>query len=262
MSQAENIASVFDDWLKAEVVTSGESRNKYLDPQGGDPEKIGAKFRLIRAQLAKPYDDDKNWAAQKDKSHQQQRVPLWAEFFEATAEGHSEADWYAAQAMFAPLMTVSGSYRTECYLSSYSAEDYTDLRARGIGIDIEEAVSKSLEKQEVKKSFTASTITFSGLKRAYDYAYAQTEANFRALSARIGRPSVGYDPYTRSIQGMRESQFRHIQLATDCVIMAAKLRHGELEAVPFLEPVSITDQSRLTHYPLHEPVNWLEVLRT
>jgi hypothetical protein len=59
---------------------------------------------------------------------------------------------------------------------------------------------------------------------------------------------------------MKKSQINHIQLATDCVIMAAKLRRGELEAVPFLEPRSISDVSDNTYYPLRKRVNWVEVV--
>lgn len=257
---SEQISEVFYDWLWGEFISSAEGHNRYLDARAKTPEEARKKFDDFRKRLALPYDDDNNWAAQKDKSHQQQRVPVWADLFESTSDSHQNADYYAAQAMFAPLMTASGSYRTQCYLESANPTEYLALRSKVTGIDIEEAIAERLHERSVRRDFSAAKISFDGLRRQFDYAYTQTEVYFRGMSARLGKDIKEYNAGSLSDEAMKKSQRLHIKLATDCVIMAAKLRRGELEAVPFLEPISITDQSGSAYYPLRKRVNWLEVL--
>jgi hypothetical protein len=262
---SELIAQVLDDWLKAEVVTSGESRNKYLDAADGitesNPERAQKKFDTMRQELFLPYFDDRNWNAQKDKSHQQQRVPTWVDFFELThTEKDPKEDFFAAQAMFAPLMTTSGAYRVQCYLESDTPGSYIDLRSKGIGVDIECAVSSRLNERLAVINFSAAEISFAGLRQSYLDAYSAITRHIKRINERTAEGMNKKKATAETISDMKISQVDHIQLVTDCVIMAAKLRKGELEAVPFLEPVSISDQSGKTHYPLREPVNWLEVL--
>jgi hypothetical protein len=100
---AEQIAGAFYDWLWAEFISSGEGRNKYLDAKDKNPEIAQKKFDDFRGRLSLPYDNDDNWAAHKDRGHQQQRVPMWVDTFEETSGGDPKADFYAAQAMFAPF---------------------------------------------------------------------------------------------------------------------------------------------------------------
>lgn len=259
---SEKIAVALYDWLWAEFIISGQSRNKYLDAKADKPEEAQKRYDDMRSKLALPYEDDLNWAAQKDKSHQQQRVPVWVELFEETSAGDLKADFYAAQAMFAPLMTVSGSFRAQCYIEASTPVEYTFARSEAIGVDIEKPIYEQLIQRNAGRNFSSAELSFNGLKKAFDYAYGQTEAYFRGMSARLasGADESAYN--SLSVTAMKKSQVSHIKLATDCVIMAAKLRKGEAEAVPFLEPVSISDQSNNTFYPLRQRVNWLADVST
>jgi len=256
----ELITVAIRDWLEAEVVTSGESRNRYLDASDKDAETAQKKHDDIMKRLALPFDDDNNWVANKHKGHVQQRVPHWIDFFEATADDPTKADFYAAQAGFAPLVSASGSYRVQCYLISKGPSEYAELRSKVAGVDLEKAVGETLKARNAVKSFSAAEISFDGLRKVFDYTYAQTEIYFRGMIARLehGLDQSGED--SLSVKAMEKSQISFIKLATDCVIMAAKLRKGNLAAVPFLEPVSISDQSGNTYYPLAERVDWLKVL--
>jgi hypothetical protein len=257
---AEQIAGAFYDWLWAEFISSGEGRNKYLDAKDKNPEIAQKKFDDFRGRLSLPYDNDDNWAAHKDRGHQQQRVPMWVDTFEETSGGDPKADFYAAQAMFAPLMTASGSYRAQCYLEASSPADYLFRRSLTTSVDIEKAVIERIEERCGKEGFSEADISFSGLKRTFHVAYKLTENYFRRMSAWTDYDSDGFHSNPAAAESMKKSQINHIQLATDCVIMAAKLRRGELEAVPFLEPRSISDVSDNTYYPLRKRVNWVEVV--
>jgi hypothetical protein len=252
---SEQIAQALDNWLKAEVVISGESRNSYLDASDQDRQVAEQTFADMRARFALPYDVDRNWNAAKDKSHQG-RWPGWLQGY--TVEPKNEIA--TAQIGFAPLMSISGAYRSQCYIQASDQSDYLARRVNGIGIDIEAEVNAQLSEVLYRGNFKGSKISFDGLTRLFDYTYAQGEIGIRAMIARLQR---GYDlgeEDSRSVESMKSTQRRQVQLATYCIALAAKNRGGNLEAVPFLEPISISDQSGEPHYPLGQEVHWLRML--
>jgi|SRR3989344_3783001 len=245
---AEKISQSFYDWLKAEVVTSGESRNRYLD-----------NFDEVRRRMALPYDDDDNWNSQKDKSHQQ-RLPGWLQTYELSSAGDSEAEFCSARVLFAPLMSISGAYRSECYLKAQDQEEYIKLRSQAIGVDLEQTAFYHLRENMPDGNFSKAELSIEALKNRFYQTYSKGEARIREMNDGL---LIGYgigESNSKSVQEMHRTQYDHTRLAIDCLIMAAKLRKGDVKAAPFLEPVSISDQSGKTHYPLKSPVNWAEVL--
>jgi hypothetical protein len=257
--QAVAVSNAFYDWLAAEVVTSGEGRNKYLDAKVEKTEDAKKRFSDLRRRIALPYDNEENWNAQKDKGHRN-RWPFWLEAAEITSDGDSQADFASARLLFAPLMTISGAYRMQSYLESDDPEEYLARRSEVIGVDMEDVVASQISERVPGLEFSAAQISFDSLKKRFDYAYGQNEVAIRAMAARLGSGTDDINGESLSVRSMMRSQIDYLKLATDCVLLAAKLRHGKPGMVPFLEPVSISDQSGEVYYPLAEPVDWHKVL--
>jgi hypothetical protein len=69
-------------------------------------------------------------------------------------------------------------------------------------------------------------------------------------------------PGSRSAQEMMDAQRQWLDFTIDSIVLAAKLKRGDLGAVPFWEPISITEQTGSLYYPLREPIGWAEVMGT
>lgn len=60
---------------------------------------------------------------------------------------------------------------------------------------------------------------------------------------------LGHPVGSTSVQEIIVAQYAWSRLTIDCVVLAAKIRKGELAAVPFLEPRSISLDPQVV-YPL------------
>jgi len=256
-SQAEQIADVFEDWLKAEVVTSGEGINSFLDAPTDE------KLADIRSRMGKPTAEAGNWVLAKYESHTGRIESNFWPAFEATPLDHPQLDRSIAQLKFEPLMQISGTYRRQCYLEAASGADYMLRRENGVGIDLEKVIFEQLQKYAPAGRLDEATISMQGLKRSLDNAILGDSINIRSIIAHAAK-GVNFMGIEDSLpaRGAKKAQINWAQAATDCVIMASKLRKGELGAVPFWEPISITEQSGAIYYPLRERINWVEVLAT
>jgi hypothetical protein len=59
---------------------------------------------------------------------------------------------------------------------------------------------------------------------------------------------------------MMDAQRLWLDLTVDSIVLTAKLKSGDLGAVPFWEPISIGEQTGSLYYPLREPVDWASVM--
>lgn len=254
-SQAEQIAGVFEEWLKAEVVTSGEGSNSFLDAPTDD------KLADIRLRMGLPSAEKGNWVLSKHESHTGRIESNFWPVFEATALDDPKLDMAIAQLKFEPLMQVSGTYRRQCYLEAEGGEDYMLRRAKGVGIDLEQVVFEQLEKHAPNGRLDEATISMEGLKRSMDSAITGDYVNILSIITHTAK-EINIMGIVDSLpaKGSKKAQISWARAAADCVIMAAKLRRGELEDVPFWEPISITAQSGQLHYPLRERIDWAEVM--
>jgi len=255
LSQSERIASAFEEWLKAEVVTSGEGPNSFLDVPTDD------KLADIRQRMTIPTAREGNWVLSKYEGHTGRIESNFWPVFESMPLDDPQLDIAIAQLKFEPLMQISGTYRRQCYLEASSGADYMLRRTHGVGIDLEQVVLERLEKYAPDGRLDEATISMEGLKRSLDNAATKDYVNIQSIIAH-GAKGVNIMGLEDSFptKGSKNAQVSWAMAATDCVIMAAKLRRGELEAVPFWEPISITAQSGQLHYPLREKVDWAEVM--
>jgi hypothetical protein len=242
---SSNISAAVYDWLEAEVNSSGVERNSFLDD-------YESAIRGLRGGWEHP----QNFTARKLESHMD-RLPLWYEAFALDPKD----EYQAARLIFAGLMQVSGSYRNQCYIEATDAEDYIGRRRKIVGVNIQNIVRGRLNELLPKSGdFNYADLSVEAMEPGINEIAAKTRSEVSAVSYRL---NIGYD---LGVEGsvaahkMQEAQSMWLGFTTDCIAIAAKIRMGELEAVPFLEPVSITDQSGKSYYPLREPVDWVQVL--
>lgn len=232
-SQAgERIADVFADWLNKEVRSSHTEVNAYLDDYSV------AVSGLRESQT-------NNFLAQKHNSHVNNRLPQALETFKMSLEPGTpaeQADNQSAWLMFTPLMQVSGTYRGQCYIEATDGFDYMARRqSRPTAIDLEKVADRRLRVWlPDSDNFGLASISVEQLERRVSVA---TRIGGNAIAEVCMRAEQERDfgiENSVSAQVLKSAQMEWASFATDCLILAAKLRGGELEAVPFLEPKSIS----------------------
>ena len=253
------IGEAFYDWLEAEVITSSTEGdiNTYLNDfttiRGG--EKDGIK---IKGALDGGWDDPKNYLARKLEAHNN-RLPHWFEAYTLAPDD----DYQAARLSFAGLMQVSGAYRDQCYMEAVDGEDYMNKRQQVIGVDIVQSVADRLRHILPKSGdFSLADVSPESFE---DEMKRVSRIGELAVRKMCERARLGFDfsaTDTPSSGALRVAQYEWLLLTTDAVALAAKTRGGRLEAVPFLEPRSISEQSdKVPHYPLRPDFpGWAEVM--
>lgn len=233
-NSSETIASAFNDWLEAEVRSSGVEVNTYLD-------EYNQAIRGLRG----GWDHPDNFTVHKHESHVDVRLPQAWETFIMSLEpdmAQEDKDYQSAWLLFTPLMQVSGSWRNQCYVQASDASDYLVRRhSQANGIDTEAVVATRL------KVWLPSPDNFADANLTVDELGRQLKntsvTGRKALERVVERTVLGYDfgeEESVSTHNMQVAQEAWTAFSTDCVILAAKLRKGELAAVPFLEPKSIS----------------------
>jgi hypothetical protein len=134
---AEQIAHTFDGWLNAEVRSSAVGVNEYLD-------EYTTAVRGLRGGYSHP----DNFTARKNESHLGIRMPQAWEAYKVTQDDETDVynrDHQSGFLMFTPLMQVSGTFRTQCYLEASSPEDYLARRhSRPHSVNMEHLVGERL----------------------------------------------------------------------------------------------------------------------
>jgi hypothetical protein len=218
----ETIAQTFEDWLRAEVISSGIERNTVLDD-----------YERALPGLKRGYDDQ------------------WEAFVTAPPE-HPKYDEMAAQISFYALKRVSGAYRDQCYLQAADPEidpdDYINRRqSRAIGVNNLPAVVNArlathflANDWDKEADFATASIDISELDRTRQKAIRIGHEAVTTMCARVAEGKDLHQEESKSVREMLDAQYNWLTLAVDCVTLAAKIKHGDLAAVPFLEPKSIS----------------------
>lgn len=248
---SEAISTAIYDWLAAEVETSSQS---------GDVNEVLNDYSRARAGLRGGFDHKDNFPWQKVQAHAN-RLALDMEAFATTPPSDNYFDKIASKIVFDGLMEVSGTYRIQCYFQATDPENYLERRRQVVGIDIGmSAVDRLVALVPSNGDFSASKITPESLAaRSKEVA----ELGITAVKRVCSRAALEYDlgvPHSRSVEEMASAQYHWLNFSLDALLLIAKQKDGDLAAVPFLEPRSITEQSGQLHYPLAAPVNWAELL--
>lgn len=228
---SEAISDVFNDWLNTEVRSSA---GDYLDD-------YTAAVRGLKGGI----NHKDNFLALKHESHVHNRLPQAWETFVISLEPNNpeeQREYMSAWLMFTPLMQVSGTFRTQCYLEAQNAEDYLVRRqARPSGINMQNTVAERLKVWLPNPdNFADASLTVEELGRQLKIV---SEVGEKAVKRVCARAVIGYDlkqEGSRSAREMVTAQYNWASFAANCVVLAAKLRRGDLAAVPFLEPKSIS----------------------
>jgi len=243
-SSEVRIAGVLADWLNDEVRSSGIEANAYLDDYDKAVEGLkngpGHKF---------------NYLASKHASHVEVRLPsAWQAFNESLEKDiYEEREYQSAYLMFTPLMQVSGTYRAQCYMEAADVGDYMRRRLlRPAGVDLWQVAARRLDKWLPEPdNFGDSTITVEQLGLSLERA---SKIGGRVVSEVCQRAERNFDfgiEGSATARVLKSAQIEWASLAIDCITLAAKQRAGQLEAVPFLEPKSISaDPPPKVIYPL------------
>lgn len=225
------IAAGLESWFFEEARTSGNSRNNYLD----DLERAHTNFRST-------VDDPTNTSANKSFGHLSRPTGIWWQGFASDLSD----DFLTARQIFASQMLASGAYREQIQLQSTSQEDYFQRKLTGIpmGVDVLDVVTQRLV---TRLSSPPHAIDLSKASMALDELYdTASEAVLLGvekteLLASEGRHYIGHED-SPLVDKLKEAQMAWIGLAVDHIIFATQQRDGELAKVPFLHPISISDQ--------------------
>lgn len=238
----EAISNAFYNWLDYEVASSSMDKNIYLDEY--DEAIAGLKGGL---------DHPTNYTWPKLQSHLN-RLPIWFEGFRLTNPEDDEFDYQAARLTFAGLMQISGSYRNQCYVQSKDQDDYLNRRTAAIGFNIYRFVDQRIRYRLPYYSDDLAETNI-GIEDLNEQMKAVSKAGEFAVKRLCKRVEMGYDLQAEdsiSALYMEAAQRMWLKFATDSVLLAAKIRDGDLAGVPFLEPKSISaDPPPKVFYPMN-----------
>ncbi|MGH7157168.1 MAG: hypothetical protein ACREGG_03610 [Candidatus Saccharimonadales bacterium] len=246
-----NISTSIYDWLETEVMTSSRQ---------GDVNEVLNDYTQAIQGLRGGFDHPKNFAWNKLNSHIS-RLEGWLRDYSEVSPEDKDFDTFASRITFGGLMQISGSYRDQCYIEAKSAEEYLERRQRVTGINLTNAIRNRLsDRLGDSVDFANVQIDIEELSRSFRKV---SDLGTRAVKAMCSRAVIGYDfgqPDSRSAREMMVAQSHWLDYTVDSILVTAKLKQGDLGAVPFWEPISITEQSGSIYYPLRNPVNWPEVM--
>lgn len=214
---AEAITEAMEDWLLAEVEESRIGRNAVLDniyrPNFIDGGKREGHFN---------------------------RLVLWTRQF----ANESHHDYMTARQLFATQMKLSGLFRIQCRILASSQEDYEQRRFGNYpsGINIGRQVNYHLNESAGSTDLASKTI---GLERLVADTLRLNEEEYDSLGRLPNQTNLRRIGNYIKLQRM---QREWLDLSTDYIIYAAQVREGNLAAVPFLEPKSISENPQ-TYYP-------------
>jgi hypothetical protein len=254
----EAITQATYDWLEAEVATSSSPTDVNIVLND-----YNAAIRGLRG----GFEHDENFTWKKHQGHMDRLVLDYA-LFSSTSPDDKNFDRLAGKVMFDGLMEISGTYRNQCYTEAVGSHDYLNRRRKVIGIGIATCVHNRLtDLIPVNGDFTDARISTSGLGLQMEKTIEMGEETIKKLCSRVALGLDLGESGSRSAEKMIEAQYGWLKFTLDSLILVTKLKGGNLQAVPFLEPRSITEQSGKLHYPLdydpakgEKPYDWAEVL--
>ena len=232
-AHAETISRVLQDWLNVEARTSMRDVNAYL-----------MSLQNFHADIERSYNDSLNRTGGKSQGHLDRPTGVWWERF-VTDPANDEV---SATQTFASQMLLSGFRRNQIMLEAKSQDEYEDRWQSGeLGIDLVDTVAERLTERFAKSSDEVANVDFEAADLTLDALF--TTAFFTVKRGRwtqeylyeFGHKDL-YKPDAPCSILQRQMQEAWAGLATDHIIYAASLRDGDLARVPFLQPISITQQ--------------------
>lgn len=242
-ADSEAISQVLQDWLVVEARTSTRDVNTYL-----------MSLQSFHADIERSYNDSLNKTGGKSQGHLDRPTGVWWERF-ITDPSNDEV---SATQTFASQMLLSGARRNQIMLEARSQHEYEDRWQSGeLGIDLVDVVSQRLAErfengdEEVESAdFSAANLTLEGLYKTAFFTVKRGRWTQEYLYE-FGQEDL-YKPQAPCSILQRQMQEAWAGLATDHIIFAAALRGGDLTRVPFLQPISITQQP---DDPVYYPFN-------
>lgn len=239
----EVIAGSVEHWLKKEVGSSVMGRNRVLDD-----------FRDWHRSLLLPYDDPGNVNARKNKNHHSQLIN-WTNGLVEYYDGldQEQADYMLARQMFRAQMYLSGLFRVGCFMRATDQDDYyhrrMELERVGIDIDPRATITENLHRlygQAPEPNAFEPVLTLPELTSRTLELNEEQRNYVRELHV-SGRHDVGKEesPTIDTIIDMEKKWIGHL---VDHIAFVAGERGGQLSAVPFLEPKSISEDPQ-PYYP-------------
>ncbi len=230
---AENISGVLTNWLQTEIEESDDSRNTYL-----------SDFLLRKADFSKRFDDPTNANTQKAKSHYSQ-LRLWADQyveFDSVSDDRS-----TARLIFRSLMSISGGYRKQCMMESETTDEYFYRRHNEgpTGVDV-----VGITRAELEKTDSLPNDRQARIHNMIGRTHSVNETNLaiqRYIHATPRDQGVSQYADMSPVEAVQLTQQLWTGLAVGQIIVAASFRDGDYGQVPFFEPKSITDQTRLIY---------------
>ncbi len=240
----ETVAAGIEYWLMKEVGSSVVGRNKVLDD-----------FQDWHHSLLLDYDDPGNVNARKNKNHYSQLIN-WTnglvEYYDDFRP--DQIDYALARQMFRAQMYLSGLFRVSCFMKATDQEDYYQRRLEitrsSIDVDPKIEISRSLyrlydyipdEAAIFPPALTLPELTSRTLK-----LNDEQQAYVRELHI-SGRNDIGQEE-SSTLDAIANMENKWIGHLVDYISFIASERGGQLSAVPFLEPKSISEDPQ-PYYP-------------
>ncbi len=237
------IASGLSSWLMREVGSSTTGRNHFLD-----------EFDDFRTQLSLPYEAPGNNDAEKNRSHFN-RLEEWTtglsdHYFDMRPE---QKDYAMARQILCAQMYLSGLFRIQCHMQATDQDDYYRRRLEGAhtGIDLGAAVADRLpllfgvNPPKPDGGVSSAWLSFNELV-GQTLTLNEVQRKFIKLLHATGVNDVGQEQ-SPTIAAGANLQKAWTGLVVDYIGYVAAER-GNLRAVPFLEPKSMTEDPQV-YYP-------------
>lgn len=221
--QARIIGRGINDWLKEEYRTSNEN---YLDGQ------------VALGSLSLPFDDLNNLYVNKWRSHQSRQVG-WAELVRMDPEYEVNH----ARILFNILMATSGGFKRIAGLQANNQEEYLKIKnnpdATGTGVNTVKVVAKSIEGMlefGTREGSDHIETALSVVEHAFTYAGTTFEQLAEVMVEDEG------NKISKAVQQLQQSQKKWIDAATVWIAASCDALGVEINKVPCLSPISITNQ--------------------
>lgn len=247
------ISGTLYDWLKAEVETSGRP---------GDVNSVLDDYDQAVTGLRGGFNHPTNFFWNKFNGHMD-RLESWVRDYSEIDPTDEDFDNFAVKVTFGGLMEMSGCFRAQCYVVARNAQEYLERRKSVTDINLTRTVTDRLtERIPNSIDLVSARIDLAELERSRKrISDLGRRAVKRLCSMAVldeGNELGQLD--SRSANELRVAQAHWLDFTVDSIVMTAKLKGGDLEAAPFWEPVSITEQSGRLYYPMREPIDWAEVI--
>jgi hypothetical protein len=224
--EAERISNGIGSWVRRELTISLSSRNSYLDD-----------LAEMRKRMALEAEDPGNFVFNKFYSHMG-RQTLWGQ---AMVESPGD-DFLMARHIFNALMQLSGVAKKITYFTSSNQRDYFDRKTSDnfVGVDLKPVVAATLAEDSP---------TPEALQGVTMNEFEITANSLLFLRTRI--PDDFDKEESPAVNELAKTQFAWVRVVTLGIMVAANHREGNLSAIPFLEPKSITDEPQV-YFPFAE----------